>query len=72
SVRDPDLDRRAAARGTVEETYRAAAAERSLIEREAMKTQLGSLGVEVVDAAPHELPPQLADAYIRLKATGRL
>lgn len=72
SVRDPDLDRRAAARGTVEDTYRAAAAERSLIEREAMKTQLGSLGVEVVDAAPHDLPPQLADAYIRLKATGRL
>lgn len=72
SVRDPELDRRAAARGTVGETYRAAAAERSLIEREAMKAQLGSLGVEVVDASPHELPPQLADAYIRLKATGRL
>lgn len=72
TVRDPDLDRRARARKTVSETYRAAAAERSLIEREAMKTQLGSLGVEVVDASPHELPPQLADAYIRLKATGRL
>ncbi len=72
SVRDPDLDRRAAARDTVGETYRAAAAERSLIEREAMKAQLGSLGVEVVDAPPHELPPQLADTYIRLKAAGRL
>jgi hypothetical protein len=25
-----------------------------------------------VDAEPHELPPALADAYIRLKAAGRL
>jgi len=28
--------------------------------------------VEVVDAEPHELPPRLADMYIRLKAAGRL
>ena len=30
------------------------------------------LGAEVVDAPPHELPPELADMYIRLKAAGRL
>lgn len=72
SVRDPDLDRRTVARETVGEVYRAAAAERTLIERQALRTQLTSLGVEVVEAPPHQLPPELADAYIRLKAAGRL
>jgi hypothetical protein len=28
--------------------------------------------VEVVDAPPDRLPPQLADAYLSLKAAGRL
>ncbi|MDN6301254.1 MAG: DUF58 domain-containing protein, partial [Micrococcaceae bacterium] len=52
--------------------YRAAAAARTLQQREALKTQLRAVGAEIVDAAPLELPPLLADTYIRLKATGRL
>lgn len=72
AVRDPELDRRAHARETTSEVYRAAAAERALIEKEALRRQLSSLGVEVVEATPHQLPPQLADTYIRLKASGRL
>jgi uncharacterized protein (DUF58 family) len=52
--------------------FRAAAAERTLLEREAVTSQLRHQGVEVVDAEPHQLPPQLADMYIRLKAAGRL
>ncbi|MCH8564470.1 DUF58 domain-containing protein [Nesterenkonia sp. LB17] len=72
AVRDPELDRRARARETTGEVYRAAAAERALIEKEALRRQLASLGVEVVEATPHQLPPQLADTYIRLKASGRL
>ncbi|GAA1118453.1 DUF58 domain-containing protein [Nesterenkonia jeotgali] len=72
AVRDPELDRRAQARETAGEVYRAAAAERALIEKEALRRQLASLGVEVVEATPHQLPPQLADTYIRLKASGRL
>lgn len=72
AVRDPELDRRARARETAGEVYRAAAAERALIEKEALRRQLASLGVEVVEATPHQLPPQLADTYIRLKASGRL
>lgn len=72
AVRDPELDRRSLARDDLGEVYRAAAAERAMIEREALISQLGALGAEVVDASPHELPPQLADAYIRLKAAGRL
>ncbi|MWJ80077.1 DUF58 domain-containing protein, partial [Clavibacter michiganensis subsp. michiganensis] len=30
------------------------------------------LGADVVTGAPADLPPALADRYIRLKATGRL
>jgi hypothetical protein len=30
------------------------------------------LGATVVDAPPGELAPRLADAYLRVKATGRL
>lgn len=72
AVRDPELDRRSQSRETPGEVYRAAAAERALIEKETLRRQLASLGVEVVEATPHLLPPQLADTYIRLKASGRL
>jgi uncharacterized protein (DUF58 family) len=72
AVRDPELEQRRASLRNASEVYRAAAAERSLQQREALKIQLRSLGAEVVDAAPLELPPLLADTYIRLKATGRL
>ncbi|OMH35159.1 DUF58 domain-containing protein [Tersicoccus sp. Bi-70] len=72
AVRDPQLDETAAERGTISEVYRAAAAERTRLERAAMTAQLRLLGVEVVDESPALLPPRLADAYIRLKAAGRL
>jgi uncharacterized protein (DUF58 family) len=72
SVRDPLLDELRNNRATATETFRAAAAERALLERAAVTAAIRQLGAEVVDAAPHELPPALADAYIRLKAAGRL
>ncbi|EMY33507.1 hypothetical protein D477_014401, partial [Arthrobacter crystallopoietes BAB-32] len=72
SVRDPLLDELRAARSTASETFRAAAAERALLDRTALTTRIKQLGAEVVDATPHELPPALADLYIRLKAAGRL
>lgn len=72
AVRDPELEHRRAELGSTGDVYRAAAAERALQQREALKEQLRSMGAEVVDAAPLDLPPALADAYIRLKATGRL
>jgi hypothetical protein len=31
-----------------------------------------SLGVTVVDALPGKLAPELADTYLKLKATGKL
>jgi uncharacterized protein (DUF58 family) len=72
SVRDPLLDELRHQRSTAAETYRAAAAERALLDRAAIKERLRQLGTEVLDEAPHELPSKLADLYIRLKAAGRL
>jgi uncharacterized protein (DUF58 family) len=72
AVRDPLLGRMAEERTTASQVFRASAAERALLDRAAVAAQLKQLGAEVVDAEPLELPPKLADAYIRLKAAGRL
>jgi uncharacterized protein (DUF58 family) len=72
SVRDPRLEEMSVDRSTAAATFRAAAAERALLDRAAVAHQIRLLGAEVVDAVPADLPPQLADAYIRLKAAGRL
>lgn len=72
AVRDPLLGQMLKERETAAGVFRAAAAERTLLEREAVTAQLRQHGVEVVDAEPHQLPPRLADMYIRLKAAGRL
>ena len=72
AVRDPLLGQMLTERDTAAGVFRAAAAERALLEREAISVQLRQHGVEVVDAEPLQLPPRLADMYIRLKAAGRL
>ncbi|MCT9870134.1 DUF58 domain-containing protein [Paenarthrobacter aurescens] len=72
SVRDPLLAEMKEQRTTASQVFRAAAAERALLERAAVTVQLRQLGAEVVDAEPLEVPPLLADTYIRLKAAGRL
>ncbi|MGA7206974.1 MAG: DUF58 domain-containing protein [Specibacter sp.] len=72
SVRDPALDAARLERTTTTLTYRAAAAEHALNRRAAITAVIKQLGAEVVDAQPRELPPELADMYIRLKAAGRL
>ncbi|WP_309073043.1 DUF58 domain-containing protein [Paenarthrobacter sp.] len=72
SVRDPLLSAMKEERTTASQVFRAAAAERALLERSAVTAQLRQLGAEVVDAEPHDVPPLLADTYIRLKAAGRL
>lgn len=70
SVRDPELERLAAARGTLDEVYDAAAAEQALGRRAHTARLLRALGVDVVDA--DDLPPALADHYLSLKARGLL
>lgn len=72
SVADPRVASLAAARGDAASVYGAAAAERAIGERERVAAELARLGATVVDAAPEALPPALADAYLTLKAAGRL
>jgi uncharacterized protein (DUF58 family) len=73
AVRDPDVERWAAdpaADGA--ETYRKVAAVQSLAARDRAVAELRRRGAIVVDAPPGRLAPQLADAYLSAKATGRL
>ena len=52
--------------------YRAAAAERARSERAGVSHALERVGAHVVDAPPDRAPQALADAYLALKAAGRL
>jgi uncharacterized protein (DUF58 family) len=72
SVADPHIARMAEARGTTDAVYEAAAAAQSQTERHRIADQLRRHGVTVVDATPDSLAPALADAYLALKAAGRL
>jgi uncharacterized protein (DUF58 family) len=72
AVADPRVDELAAGRSDAAAVYDAAAAERSRSERSAIASRLRRSGVEVVDAAPTELAPALADRYLAMKAAGRL
>ncbi|MFE9059701.1 DUF58 domain-containing protein [Streptomyces mutabilis] len=72
SVADPHISRMAKARGNTDAVYEAAAAAQAQGERDRTADQLRRHGVTVVDATPDELAPALADAYLELKAAGRL
>jgi uncharacterized protein (DUF58 family) len=72
SVTDPTVLDATLHRSTRDEVYRAAAAERALLDQARVAAAVRQLGAEVVTAAPQQLPPALADAYIALKAAGRL
>lgn len=73
AVTDPDVVRWARSTPTEAGTsYRKAAAITALEQRRLLVTRLRGLGATVVDAPPGALAPQLADAYLRVKATGRL
>jgi uncharacterized protein (DUF58 family) len=73
SVADPEV--RGWASATPVEpgaAYRKAAAVAALADRRRTVARLRGLGAVVVDAPPGRLAPDLADAYLRVKATGRL
>lgn len=72
AVADPRVDQLAAGRADAAAVYDAAAAERSRNDRRAIASRLRQHGVEVVDAAPADLGPALADCYLAMKAAGRL
>lgn len=72
AVSDPRIEEMAAARGTVPAVYEAAAAAQHQEERSRLVARLRKLGATVVDAPPEQLPPAVADAYLALKAAGKL
>ncbi|WP_052848407.1 DUF58 domain-containing protein [Streptomyces avicenniae] len=72
AVSDPRVAEMGRARGTVTGVYEAAAAARYEAERTRLAERLTRLGVTVVEGTPDALPPALADAYLALKASGRL
>lgn len=72
AVADPRVDDLASQRTTTKQVYAAASAERARSERRRMTALLRRRGVEVVDATPEHLAPAVADAYLALKAAGRL
>jgi uncharacterized protein (DUF58 family) len=72
AVADPRLAEMAAARGNAAAVYEAAAGERARSERARISALLRHRGVDVVDAPPGRLPAAVADAYLNLKAAGRL
>jgi uncharacterized protein (DUF58 family) len=76
SVQDPEVLAWAADEvdpaDDVAQAYRKTAAVAALEERRRTTARLRGLGATVVDAAPGRLAPDLADAYLKVKATGRL
>ncbi|QNE76995.1 DUF58 domain-containing protein [Streptomyces finlayi] len=72
SVADPRTESMTQARGTVDAIYEAAAGTQAQAQRRRTADQLKRHGVVVVDATPEKLAPALADAYLALKAAGRL
>ncbi|MDX6218175.1 MAG: hypothetical protein QOG99_3759 [Frankiales bacterium] len=72
SVGDSRLDDLAAGRADVDAVYAAAAAEKAQADRRALTAELRRKGVEVIDAVPDIFASHVADAYLSLKAAGRL
>ena len=72
SVTDPDIVAATRERTNRTEVYRAAAAERALLDTSRVSAALRQLGADVVTGTPEDLPPAIADRYIALKRAGRL
>jgi len=72
AVTDPKVAELAAERGSADAVYGAAAALAAQSGRTRVSALLRRYGVHTVDAPPDRLAPALADAYLSLKAAGRL
>jgi len=72
SVTDPAVLELVHARSSRDDVYRAASAERTLLDASRVAAAVRQLGADVVTGSPEQLPPALADRYIALKAAGRL
>ncbi|MEO6944571.1 MAG: DUF58 domain-containing protein [Lacisediminihabitans sp.] len=72
SVTDPTVLEATRDRVDRDSVYRAASAERAMLDTARVSAAIHQLGADVVTGAPEALPPALADRYIALKAAGRL
>ena len=72
AVTDVLLDETAARRDRGDDLWPAAAAERTLLDTRHLAEALTRLGADAVLRGPDDLPPQIADRYLALKAAGRL
>ena len=72
SVADPSLSTLALARADATDVYTAAAAEVAVAARRVVTEQLGKLGAHVVDSPADLFASHVTDAYLDLKAAGRL
>ncbi|MDR6141052.1 uncharacterized protein (DUF58 family) [Microbacterium foliorum] len=72
SVTDDGIADLAMQRGSREEIYLAAAAERTMRDAENVADAVRRAGGEAIAADPETLPPRIADRYLELKASGRL
>ncbi len=73
AVRDPDVQSWSSdAPDAWPDVYRQAAALDALAERQRTIARLRAFGAVVLDEPPGDLAPRLADAYLRVKAVGRL
>ena len=72
AVGDPRVEEMLTGRSEIGAVYDAASAERQAEDRRRTTALLRNRGVEVVDAAPDSFAPAVADAYLNLKAAGRL
>lgn len=72
SVTDDGIASLARQRGSREEVYLAAAAERTMRDAQNVAEAIRRAGGEAIAADPEALPPRIADRYLELKAAGRL
>jgi uncharacterized protein (DUF58 family) len=72
AVHDPAVVELAGRRGDPARVYAAAAAARTLAERDRLQAALRRRQVEVIDAPADLFASRVADAYLAMKATGRL
>lgn len=69
---DPEVERLRHVRGSIQDVYGAAAAERSLMERRRVVAALARHDVDVIEAPPTAFAAAVVDRYLLLKTTGRL
>jgi uncharacterized protein (DUF58 family) len=72
AVNDPTVTAMTHDRDEARAVFDAAAAERSLFSQRRISALLSRIGVDVVTGTPDEFASKVADAYLSLKAAGRL